>query len=90
MLGFNAAQKTKLGGPTVSLTIDYLRAAPAGAWVEGRSEVLHHSPGFAFVHCIVTVDGQAAVRASGTFRLKWPQLEYSSSSDAPAAERSEQ
>ena len=48
---------------TVSLTTDYLRPAPAGAWLEARTAVERMGGRLAFADCSVTADGREAVRA---------------------------
>lgn len=76
VLGFNASLAAKKAGPTISFTLDFLQATLAGEWIEARCEVLRHTPGFAFSQCILTADGKPAVRASASFRLKFPPLDY--------------
>ncbi len=55
---------------TVSLTTDYLRAAPAGAWLEARTEVERIGGRLAFADCSVTADGKEAVRARAVFAIR--------------------
>jgi uncharacterized protein (TIGR00369 family) len=50
--------------PTISLQLDYLTAAPLGAWVEGRAEILRTTRSMIFSQGLVTVDGDPAVRIS--------------------------
>jgi len=77
-LGMNASLDSGKGGPTISLTIDYMQPALAGAWIEAHCSILHRAPKTSFVQCLVTADGVPVLRASGTFRQKWTQLEYRS------------
>ena len=55
---------------TVSLTTDYLRLAPAGAWLEARMEVERMGGWLAFADCSVTADGREAVRARAVFAVR--------------------
>lgn len=63
------------GGPerthfaTMNLSIDYLAAAPLGAWVEGRAEVLRVSRNAVFAQMTATADGRTCLRASGIFKI---------------------
>jgi uncharacterized protein (TIGR00369 family) len=53
---------------TISLTSDFMAPAPLGAWVEARPEMLRVTRAMAFVQCMITAEGEAVLRASGTFR----------------------
>ena len=55
---------------TVSLTTDYLRAAPCGAWLEARTEVEHLGGRLAFADCSVRGDGEELVRARAVFAVR--------------------
>ena len=55
---------------TVSLTTDYLRAAPAGAWLEARTEVERLGGRLAFADCSVRADGEEVVRARAVFAVR--------------------
>lgn len=55
---------------TVSLTTDYLRAAPAGAWLEARTEVERLGGRLAFADCSVRADGDEVVRARAVFAVR--------------------
>ncbi len=55
---------------TVSLTTDYLRAAPAGAWLEARTEVERFGGRLAFADCSVRADGDEVVRARAVFAVR--------------------
>ena len=55
---------------TVSLTTDYLRAAPEGAWLEARTEVERLGGRLAFADCSVTADGEEVVRARAVFAVR--------------------
>jgi uncharacterized protein (TIGR00369 family) len=61
--------------PTINLQIDYLAAAPDGAWVEGEAEVLRATRSIVFVQGLVRADGTPAARVSGIFKVGpvfWP------------------
>jgi acyl-coenzyme A thioesterase PaaI-like protein len=68
-LGANVFRMIGYGGPTISLTLDYLEGVPMGRWVEGRTELLKRGGRLAFMQCLLTMGGCPVVRASGTFRL---------------------
>lgn len=55
---------------TVSLTTDYLRAGPAGTWLEARTEVEQLGGTLAFADCSVTADGKEIVRARAVFAVR--------------------
>ena len=58
--------------PTISLQIDYLAAAPLGAWVQGEGQVLRTTRTLVFVQGLVSADGEPVARASGIFKLGAP------------------
>lgn len=58
--------------PTVSITADFLAPAPLHAWVEGRAEPLRMTNGLLFAQCLITADGNPALRASGIVKLGAP------------------
>jgi acyl-coenzyme A thioesterase PaaI-like protein len=47
----------------VSLTVDFLKPATAGDWIEARSRVDRVGGTLAFADCALTVDGREIVRA---------------------------
>lgn len=55
--------------PTVSLNIDYLGAAPLGAWVEGQGEVLKRTSNLLFAQGLVRADGKVILRLSGVYKM---------------------
>ena len=55
---------------TVSLTTDYLRAAPAEAWLEASTEVERLGGRLAFADCSVRADGEEVVRARSVFAVR--------------------
>jgi uncharacterized protein (TIGR00369 family) len=48
---------------TVSLTVDYLKAAKPGDWIESRTRVDRVGGTLAFADCSLTVEGREIVRA---------------------------
>ena len=48
---------------TVSLTVDYLKPAKPGDWIESRTRVERVGGTLAFADCSLTVDGREIVRA---------------------------
>jgi uncharacterized protein (TIGR00369 family) len=55
---------------TVSLTTDYLRPGPPGAWLEARTEVERLGGRLAFGDCSVRADGEEVVRARAVFAVR--------------------
>ncbi len=55
--------------PTISLQIDYMGAAPLGAWVQGQADVLRTTRNMLFAQGLVTADGKPALRISGIFKM---------------------
>jgi uncharacterized protein (TIGR00369 family) len=55
---------------TVSLTTDYLRAAPAGAWLEAHTQVERLGGRLAFADCSLRADGEEVVRARAVFAVR--------------------
>ncbi len=55
--------------PTISLNIDYVGAAPLGAWVQGEAQVLRTTRNMLFGQGLVTADGEVALRVSGIFKM---------------------
>lgn len=53
---------------TVSLNTDFIRAAPMGAWLEGRAEVLRVARSMVFSQAILVVDGEPVARVSGILK----------------------
>jgi acyl-coenzyme A thioesterase PaaI-like protein len=71
LLGPGAEFEIKSGRflPTISISADFLAPAPLGAWVEGRAEILRTTGNFLFAQCLVTADGNPAMRASGVMKF---------------------
>ena len=58
--------------PTVSLSLDYLRPTPAGAWVVLRTELLRRTSRTVFARGLVTADGEPTVSANAVFSVPKP------------------
>ena len=54
--------------PTISLQTDFMGPAPLGCWVQGQAEILKVTQRLIFSQGLLSVDGQAILRASGVFR----------------------
>ena len=54
---------------TVSLTVDFLKPAQPGDWVESRSRVERVGGTLAFADCSLTVEGREIVRARAVFAV---------------------
>jgi acyl-coenzyme A thioesterase PaaI-like protein len=58
---------------TVSLHCDYLDAAPLGAWLEGRMEVVRATGSMIFAEGRLTIEGRPILRTSGILRRPTPR-----------------
>ena len=54
---------------TVSLTVDFLKPAKPGDWIETRTRVERVGGTLAFADCALTVEGREIVRARAVFGL---------------------
>ena len=54
--------------PTISLQVDYLSAAPLGAWVQGEADLLRETRNLVFAQGLVYADGVPCMRVSGVFK----------------------
>lgn len=54
---------------TVSLTVDFLKPAKPGDWIESRSRVERVGGTLAFADCSLSVDGREIVRARAVFAV---------------------
>ena len=57
------------GRATVSLTIDFLKPAKPGDWIEARARVDRVGGTLAFADCSLAVDGREVVRARAVFAV---------------------
>ena len=58
--------------PTINLQIDYLAAAPLGAWVQGEAQLLRTTRSLVFMQGLVQADGVSVARTSGIFKIGPP------------------
>ena len=58
---------------TISLTQDFLAPVPLGSWLEAEVDLLRRTHTTMFVQGVFRVRGEAALRASGVFRLPRPE-----------------
>ena len=54
---------------TVSLTVDFLKPAQPGDWIESRSRVERVGGTLAFADCSLTVEGREVVRARAVYAV---------------------
>ena len=55
---------------TISLTTDFLSAAPLGAWVEGTGKIVMMGSTVAFSTCEIYADGRLIAQGSGKFKIR--------------------
>lgn len=55
--------------PTINLSADFISAAPEGAWLEARTDLLRVTRNMVFAQCLVKADATPVVRASGVFKI---------------------
>jgi len=65
---YQAAGKVRRFLPTISLQVDYLSAAPLGAWVQGEADLLRETRNLVFAQGLVQADGLPCMRVSGVFK----------------------
>lgn len=70
----NFANKLAQFLPTISMSTDFVGPAKLGSWLESRTDVLKVTRNLVFTQAIITADGDAVVRASGTFK-RGPSVE---------------
>ncbi len=68
ILGSNVQAKLARYLTTVSVTNDFLAAAPEGSWLEGRVQVLRVTGSLVFTQGTLTLDGVPAMRTSGILK----------------------
>jgi acyl-coenzyme A thioesterase PaaI-like protein len=68
-MGLSLAQTTGTSAVTVGLTIDYVRSAGPGQWLQIEPRVIRAGGKLGFVDALVTADGETIARASATFRV---------------------
>jgi len=69
--GFGARVQADLNTflPTISFSCDFLKPAAKGDWVEGETEVIKTTRNLAFLQCVLRVEGEIIVRASGIMKI---------------------
>lgn len=75
VLGIGGLEQAGVKGffVTIALTQDFLAPVPLGAWLEAEVELLRRTRTTMFVQGVFRVRGEAALRASGVFRLPRPE-----------------
>jgi uncharacterized protein (TIGR00369 family) len=68
-MGLTLALTTGTPAVTVSLTVDYVRTAEPGKWLQVEPRVIRAGGKLGFVDALVTADGETVARASATFRV---------------------
>lgn len=68
-MGLSLAHATGTSAVTVGLTIDYVRSAEPGQWLQIEPRVIRSGGKLGFVDALVTADGATIARASATFRV---------------------
>lgn len=69
LLGAAAFRGTQRSGMTIHLSIDFLRTARAGEWLQGRSRLVRGTKDVAFVEGEALVGDRIVAKASGIFKL---------------------
>jgi uncharacterized protein (TIGR00369 family) len=68
-MGLSLAATTGSSAVTVSLTVDYVRSAAPGQWLQVEPRVIRAGGKLGFVDALVTADGETIARANATFRV---------------------
>ncbi|HET6336937.1 MAG TPA: PaaI family thioesterase [Polyangiales bacterium] len=68
-MGLTLARSTGSSAVTVSLTVDYVRSAGPGQWLQIEPRVIRAAGKLGFVDALVTADGETIARANATFRV---------------------
>lgn len=55
--------------PTISLTVDFMRAGIIGDWIESRARILRVTRTLAFADCLLVGPKGPIARANGVFKL---------------------
>jgi acyl-coenzyme A thioesterase PaaI-like protein len=58
---------------TLSLTTEFIAAAPLGCWLEGCAFIKKNGGEIAFATCEIRADGALATQASGVFKFRAPR-----------------
>lgn len=75
VLGIGGLEQAGVSGffVTVALTQDFLAPVPLGSWIEAEVDLLRRTRTTMFVQGVFRVRGDAALRASGVFRMPRPE-----------------
>jgi acyl-coenzyme A thioesterase PaaI-like protein len=75
VLGIGGLEQAGVKGffVTVSLSQDFLAPVPLGSWIEAEVDLLRRTSTTMFVQGVFRVRGEAALRASGVFRMPRPE-----------------
>jgi uncharacterized protein (TIGR00369 family) len=71
-MGLSLAKLTGASAVTVSLSVDYVRSATPGQWLQIEPRVIRAGGNLGFVDALVTAGGETVARASATFRISRP------------------
>jgi uncharacterized protein (TIGR00369 family) len=69
LLGHLIVSRTNRYCATVSITTEFVAAAPTGGWVEGTAELKKLTRSMAFVRAEVFCDGEILLLANSVFKL---------------------
>ncbi|MDE3175679.1 MAG: PaaI family thioesterase [Pseudomonadota bacterium] len=78
-----AGRLTPKQAPTISLSLDFLKPVPPGAWVQGEIDLVARSGRLAFSQCLLTVDATPVARASAKFAYSEKAASLDPSEPAP-------
>ncbi len=68
-MGRNAWSVAERPAPTISMTVDFVRAAQVGEWLESRCRVIRKSRRFVFCDGILLGDKGVIARGNGIFAI---------------------
>lgn len=73
LLGAAVFRGTQRSAMTIHLSVDFLRTARAGEWLQGRAKLVRGTKEVAFVEGQAFVGDRIVARASGIFKLMAPR-----------------
>jgi uncharacterized protein (TIGR00369 family) len=68
-MGRNAWEAAGRASPTISMTVDFVRAVQAGEWIESRARVIRKARRFVFCDGILLGDKGIVARGNGVFAI---------------------
>ena len=68
-LGRNAWMAADRAAPTISMTVDFIRAAQIGEWLESRARFIRKSRRFVFCDGVLLGDKGIVARGNGVFAI---------------------